>query len=348
VFYYLLTGDKKAWEAAEENGKGVLNIYGSGGLRSADNLLCPNDEIRNQGWAVLNLVNLYRANGNPVYLNVAKNIAKNILLYREQQVGGEGHWGADSNSGAANSRLKPFSCVEGGCGSCINTEWSTMYIYIVAPLIEISYETRDDELNNLIIRMADFLKDCLIYGGDYDDSGNYRPLQSQYLWVAEDPEGAVREFKGEPVKTLFWADLFSYAYQLTNDLVYLDLARKSFRDGMFYYAKPGSQYFDHGARSPITYMDNMFPNSHTKVHGWIGRTNQVYLNTEWQLQQGDKVDGDLNGDGIVNVSDYSSMIYTIGKLHGEQGYNLNADYNNDGWVSYSDFKTWYNYYQGAI
>ena len=287
TLYYLLTGDKKAWEAAEENGKGVLNYYGTGGLRDASNPRCTSDEIRYEGWSILNLINLYRVNGNPEYLNVAKNIAKNRLLYSEQQISGKGHWGA-GDCRITQNHLKSFPCINVGCGNkCGNTMWSTMYIYVTEPLIDISYETGDEELKNLIIRMADFLKDQFLFGGDCDDSGNYRPLQSQYLWVAEDPDGSARGSRGEPLKTIFWADLFSYAYQLTNNSVYLDWARKSFRDGMFYYAKPGSQYLNPNTRSPITYIDDMFPNSHTKVHGWIGRTNKVYLNTEWQLQQGE-------------------------------------------------------------
>ena len=295
ILYYLLTGDKKAWEAAEENGKGLLNYYGPNGLQDASIPCCCNDEIRYEGWSILNLINLYRISGNIKYLNVAKNIAKNRLLYREQQVGSEGHWGADASSGACQQRIKPFSCVESGCGSCKNTQWSTMYAYVIEPLIQIHYETQDEDLKNLLIRMANFLKNKFLYGGDYNEQAKYRPLQTQYIWVEEDPDGAVRYensegailYRGEPIKDVFWGDLFAYVYQLTIDFTYLDWARHVFRDGMFYYTKPGGTYIDSNERAKISYLDGAFPGSETKAHGWIGRTNQVYLYTEWQLQQGE-------------------------------------------------------------
>ncbi|MFH1129077.1 MAG: putative Ig domain-containing protein [Candidatus Omnitrophota bacterium] len=288
ILYYLLTGDKKAWEAAEENGKGLNNYYGTGGRGDANIQKCPSDEIREEGWSIVMLVNLYQVSGNPEYLTVAKNIAKNRLLYRERMVSGEGYWGADPG-GATQNQLKTFSCIEGGCDSrisCVNTQWNTMYAYMIEPLIKIHYETQDAELNDLLIRMADFMKDKFLSGGDYDASGKYRPLQVPYLWVAEDPDGALRGTGGEVVKDVFWGDLFAYAYRLTGNSEYLDWARQSFKDSMFYYAQ-GNQYTNPNTRSKISFIEGTFPNSHTKVHGWVGRTNQVYLFTEWLLQAAD-------------------------------------------------------------
>jgi len=161
-----------------------------------------------------------------------------------------------------------------------------MYIYVIEALINVHYETKDEELKNLIIRMADFLKDRFLYGGDYDESGNYKPLQSQYLWV-ENENGEKLGEGGEIIKDVFWSDLFAYAYQLTNNSQYLEWARKTFRDAMFYYACYGRKYLNPDIRAKISYVDNKFPTSHTKIHGWIGRTNQVYLYTEWQLKQGE-------------------------------------------------------------
>jgi hypothetical protein len=80
--------------------------------------------------------------------------------------------------------------------------------------------------------------------------------------------------------------LFAYVYGLTGNSEYLDWARKSFRDGMFYYAQT-NQYINPNTRSRIGFIEGTFPGSHTKVHGWIGRTNQVYLYTEWLLQAAD-------------------------------------------------------------
>ena len=281
VLYYCLTGDKKALETAEEVGKGMLNYYGNGGLRDANNLGCASDETRYEGWSMVNLINLYRATGKSVYLETAKNIAKNRILYKEQQVGG-GRIGADKNAAYVKTALSNAGrdCIESGCNTCKNVMRSLMLAYISEGLIDVQYETKDEELGNLIVRMADLLKDEMLFGGDYNENGQYRPIQTSAKWV----EGQLNP-SGELPYTLFWINYFARAYQLTNNSEYLELARKCFRDIMFYYTKKG--YINPNVRSKISFIEGGFPNSHTKIHGWIGRTSQVYLNTEWQLQQGD-------------------------------------------------------------
>lgn len=282
LLYYLLTGDPKAAEAAQENGIAALNYYDEGGIHDASKPGCPNDEIRAESWSILNLLNLYRVFGDEKYLQVAKNIALNRLLYRENQVA-SGYWGADASSGATMQHIQPLACVPGGCGSCANTQWSTMYAYVTEPLVQLAAETQDDALNSLLVRMADFVRTQFLFGGDLNDTNQYRPLQSQYLWVLEDPDGTVRGTRGEIAKNFFWPDLLAYVYQITRNREYLNWARKTFKDAVFYYAQGGSQYLDPSVRSSTSFIDGQFPNSHTKVHGWIGRTNQVYLFTEWLM-----------------------------------------------------------------
>jgi hypothetical protein len=278
ILYYVLTGDRKAWEAAEEVGKGMMNHFGPGGLFDAHSVACTNEEIRHWSWSILNLVNLYRTNGDPTYLSVAENMAKNWLLHRESLVGG-GHWGCDQSSLDCTNQLRPFKCQPVGCDACSNAQWNTMYAYVIEPLINVHYETEDRQLKDLLVRMADFVKNKLLFGGDFDATGKYRGLQSAYLWVAEDPDCKVRGCRGEVLKDIFWADLFAYTYSLTNNLEYLDWARRNFKDAMFYYAS-SSGYQNRDARSRISYIDGMFPNSNTKVHGLIGRSNQIYLYIE--------------------------------------------------------------------
>ncbi len=87
MLHYVLTGDRKAWEVAAENGEGAFNRHGTGGLKDADIVRCAQKETRHETWTMLNLINLYRVNGDPEYLKVANNIAKNWLLTREQVAG---------------------------------------------------------------------------------------------------------------------------------------------------------------------------------------------------------------------------------------------------------------------
>lgn len=285
VLYYLLTGDRRAYEAAEEVGQGMLNYFGTGGLNDADNNGCAYTETRYETWSMLNLINLYRVSGNSEYLRVAKNIAKNRLLYREQQVGGDGCLGIEE-SNSVTGKYDYAPCQKVGCGSCKNFQYSVMLGYLIDPLIQIHYETQDEDLKNLIVRIADFTKDKYIYGGDYDQSGKYRPLQSAPTWIEEDPDCTKRGCKGEPIRMVFFSDLFAYAYKLTNKSEYLGWARKCFRDTMFYFSWGGNFYGDPNNKVAITYINGGFPETHTKVNSWLGRTNQVYLAVERELQSG--------------------------------------------------------------
>ncbi|NPA38741.1 MAG: hypothetical protein GXN99_03020, partial [Candidatus Nanohaloarchaeota archaeon] len=276
LLYYLLTGDKLAYEAAEENIKALLNSYAPDGIYRADKPSCVDEyaEIRHEGWSIVNLINFYRVTGDPYYLEIAKNITKNKLLYSEQQQGGKGYWGVSSSNCANQSNIL-------GCGLCAEYQWSTMYVYVLEAIINSHYETNDTEIKDLILRMCNFSQNILIQGGIYDENGNYLPLQTNYKQNVFNPS------TGEPVKTLWFADLFSYCYHLTNNESYLNFAKNLFKDGVFYYAQTGSEYINPSVRSKISYIEGMFSNSHTKVHGWIGRTNLLYLYTEWILQQGD-------------------------------------------------------------
>ena len=299
ILYYLLTGDRKALEAAEDNTKGILNWYGEGGLFNATKFGCT-VEVRAEGWSMLNLINLYRVTGNPLYIETAKNIAKNRILHSEQEAGGRGVLGGNQNSTILANVFNtvPCECVEISdlYPLCKNATEPLGMAFISEGLIAVHQETQDEEVGALLVRTANFFKDKMIFGGDYDENGNYRTLRLAYFWVEEDPYGEIRQASeyhssihlGNPstILDLFWTDYFAYAYQLTNNSEYLELARKCFRDMMFYYSA-ATEYVNPEYRSEITFKDSMFANTHTKAHGWIGRTNQVYLYSEWQLQQGE-------------------------------------------------------------
>jgi hypothetical protein len=239
-------------------------------------------------WPLLNLLNLYRVNGNPEYLRVATNIAKNRMLVREQAAGGKGNFGS------------------GECGTEKfrgDVQANTMYAYAIEPMVNIAFETGDPELEKLIVRMADWTWNDLLFGGTTNAEGDYMPLQSCYIWTADDPDGSERRAaldpsdpsyyekkmyaSGEPAKNAFWADLFAYAYHISGDSKHLERADQVFRDSMYYYTYSGNRYVNPDGRAEISFIDNGFPNTHSKVHSWLARTNQIYLHTRWQLQLGE-------------------------------------------------------------
>lgn len=57
------------------------------------------------------------------------------------------------------------------------------------------------------------------------------------------------------------------------------------------------------------------------------------------------VQGDLDGDGSVTLSDYTKFRSSLGKCAGAAGFISAADYDQDGCVSNRDYKTWLTYYR---
>lgn len=302
LLYYLLTGDQKAIEAAEENVKAAMNHYGTEGLFSAETQKPAQHETRMETWPILNLINMYRISGNKEQLRVAKNIAKNRLLVREKAAGGQGYFGSGDGNEISDK-----------------TQSSVMWMYAIEAMINIHYETEDEELKELLIRMAEFTKENLIFGGEFNQEGKYLPIQNNWVWHKNDPDGMQKYssvigksigeleenfydikkyYDSSTAQATLWADLFTYVFFLTGDIDYFTQARKCFKDAMFYYAAGGrnlttkegkivlnSGYLNTDSRSKISFIDGMFPNSHTKIHGWLGRTNQFYLFMEWVVPE---------------------------------------------------------------
>ena len=90
---------KEAKEAAQQHYQFALNWY-------AGRLTQPRfggTELRNQGWTIVGLLDLYRAFGDPAYKTLALAIGKNDLLYGEQLAGGHGVWeGPDASPPTAS------------------------------------------------------------------------------------------------------------------------------------------------------------------------------------------------------------------------------------------------------
>lgn len=73
----------------------------------------------------------------------------------------------------------------------------------------------------------------------------------------------------------------------------------------------------------------------SNVPGELDILNNVYVDGSVKV----KLQGDVNGDGIVNVLDLSIVSLSYGFFEGELGYNLDADLNKDGIVDIRDLAT---------
>lgn len=253
VLGYLLTGDEEAKRAALEHYKYAANNYSRLLAQKATGGL----ELRNQGWTIEGLVNLYRALGDPRHIQLALAIAKNNLLHWEQQLGGKGVWEGP----------------EVGTPSMQNT----MFMYVSQPLVELYYETLDPDLGRLLARMADFTVAKNLSQGDTDSRGWYRPLTSHYEYTQPNQPG------GDTLRSFFFADLCAAAYDATGERRYLDYARRLFRDATYHYMYEGSAYIDPARRDPATWADDKFTGTWSKVKGWLGRAHQAYLSLEHRL-----------------------------------------------------------------
>lgn len=60
------------------------------------------------------------------------------------------------------------------------------------------------------------------------------------------------------------------------------------------------------------------------------------------------VEGDVNGDGIVDMNDYSAFIAAYGSTEDSDNYNVAADLNEDGVVNMIDFQAWYQIYLASL
>ena len=52
---------------------------------------------------------------------------------------------------------------------------------------------------------------------------------------------------------------------------------------------------------------------------------------------GDLLAGDVNGDDVVSLVDYSRLRASYGKCAGDTGYQAGADFTGDGCVTLSDY-----------
>jgi hypothetical protein len=262
--YYLMTGDKRALEAAMDNADAVVDFFKA----KPDNNDCSPAELRLESWPILLLIHAYRVSGKAEYLQTAERIGAKRMLQREQTAGGIGYFGGGGNT----------------CSEVDKTEQSlTMYMYTIEPLIKLHMETQRDELGDLLIRMADFSRDTLMLGATANSKGQYLPMHSCYFWKESDP--MCTDGRPSIIQTTFFPDLFAYVYKITGKTAYLDLARKAFTDSMLYFGQKGGLYISPSTRTKIAYNSGAFPNSETKVHGWLGRTNHIYLDIEKELQR---------------------------------------------------------------
>ncbi len=248
---YLTSGDQQALAAARETVEGYEARFERFGLPHKY-------ELRFQGWSLLNCLLYYNVTGERRYYDLALRLGKEDLLALERERGSRGYWGDDHAP---------------------DKQSMVMFSYVIEPVIMLHYFSRDPELLQLLERMAQWLRTEALSGGVMA-ADKYWPLETPYEWN----KGA--KASGNVIRNLFYANLFGYLYAQNRRAEDLTLARKLFRDSMFWYQAGDNARVAPTSRSAISMLPRQFPGTHTKIHGWTGRSHQIYLRTEWQTQAG--------------------------------------------------------------
>lgn len=249
LLHYLMSGDPQALAAARETVEGYEARYARFGLPRTY-------ELRFQGWSILNCLLYYNVTGERRFYDLALRLGKEDLLALEVERGSRGYWGDDKAP---------------------EEQSMVMFSYVIEPLVLLHYLSRDAEILQLLERMAQWLRTEALRGGVLQ-ADKYVPLETPYLWK----RGV--QAPGNVIRNLFYANLYGYLYTQKRRPEDLTLARKLFRDSMFWYQAGDNARVDPKSRSAISMLPRQFPGTHTKIHGWTGRSHQIYLRTEWQTQ----------------------------------------------------------------
>jgi hypothetical protein len=255
-YYYLLTGDPMARLVAVETAESLHVGFGGlieGGKKAPD----AGAELRRYGWSIENLLGAYEVTGEKKYLDWA------LALFH-------GTFGAIHEGRTIEKAVKMPPL---------------MYGYSLSPICRLHHYTGDGK----VLEGLRYLVDEAVLGRFVDvgrkvDGGKYLMSGTPYWWHKSGK--GPRSGKGT-VWNFFWGNPTAYLYMQTGEKKYLDLSRQFFTESIFYYtARYGPQAPDY--RSELAYRTSLYASVATKIHGWSGRFNHIYLYMEKQLAGGAK------------------------------------------------------------
>ncbi len=256
-YWYLLTGDPMARLVAVQNAEGLRhsNPFLKATIEGKKKDANAGAELRKYGWTIENFLGAYEVTGDRKYLDWALGLFRNTF-------------GAicEGRTYEKAAKMPPL-----------------MYGYSLSPICRLHHYTGDEGvLKNLRQLVDEVVLNRFVAVGKKVDGGKYLPSGTPYFWhkSGKGPRGK----KGTPWN-FFWGNPTAYLYMQTGEKKYLDLARQFFTESIFYYtARYGPQ--DSKYRSELAYRTSMFGGTSTKIHGWSGRFNHIYLYMEKELAKG--------------------------------------------------------------
>ncbi|MDY7076151.1 MAG: hypothetical protein SXV54_04415, partial [Chloroflexota bacterium] len=282
ILHYLMTGDERYYDVLEQVGEHLVYAFSTGGRAgtSCDSSPCYTVEVRHQGRAINNLVDLWKVTGDQTYLTVANNIFVNGILPYERN-GSEGYtWFQMGNA--------PDYCGGDQCDAHMFYE-----SVIIEPLINLYYALQEKDpvqataVREYLARHAIWMRDKVYTNYQEADGGTYSGNQyfpyctkidweDGYLW----PPGQGYD---DATYSFAFADNFAFMYRETGDINWLNLARAVFKDLLMYQC---GTYQDINFSTDVTASG--FQNSPYSAYlkeGKLRTKPMVYLYTEWEVFQ---------------------------------------------------------------
>ncbi len=195
ILYHLLTGDKKAREAALEVGAAATSYWKK---------IPGSAELRIQGWSIENLLALYQLTGSQEYLDLAINV------YRK--------------------KTTPFIAPEGYIGDPTDLN-IFQHVLVLEPLIKLDLVINDEDLRDNILKILDFLVNKVYRGGKSYAEDMY---QQMYLPFSLNIKTGFSRGTA-PGYNFMTSNALAYAYMVTGNTKYLKPARQLFKDAVFYW-----------------------------------------------------------------------------------------------------------------
>ncbi len=251
LLYWALTGDPRAREAAEENGKAYYHI-----LDKHKNADVDMREFRVPTWALEACLAMYEYTGSERYLEKANEVFTRTLLSMEKKRGSQGH------------------IVDGG------KQQAQFTGFLVEPIARLHHVTERKDVLDFLSRVLDWQRKNGVYDG-IETGGKYKCLKFVQNWdlhrEGKDPGAGI-------AYGFMFADGYAYLYSKTGRAEDWDFARKVFRDTVFFYGLPGE--VEPNERTPLGYhLDGLPFGMCAKLHAWSTRYHQIYLETEERLSQ---------------------------------------------------------------
>ncbi len=249
LLYWALTGDRGALDAAQRNGR----AYEGAWQKDLGKELIDAREYRTPGWTIEQWLALYEYTGEAKYLELADTLFTKSLLAMEKSRGSCGH-------------ILP----EG-------KQTAQFTSFIIEPVARLHRVTGRKDAAEFLKRVLDWHRKAGMLDGKMIGD-KYAPLKFLDNWeYAEAPPEDRSALAAGRLYAFFMTDGFAYLHQVFQRKEDLALARRLFRESMFYYGVEGNEV-DPKARTPLGYhFRGEVVNSAAKVHAWTGRYHQIYL-----------------------------------------------------------------------